>query len=248
MSKDKFNFDYDDFDPDKEYDIKNDKVNLSHTQILHRSDSAERLKNRNKSDKGRETSSVRGKKNVEDGIFGGKGSMSQNALDSSGWYQTEELKDIMRVNRDPDAGWKALKEKGYYESEKYKEHAKKMSKKAHEVLSSKKDGYKNFTDAGLKESHKRVTCKHCGEVGDLNNIRRWHDNNCKEMPELMEPILDMLPEVFTLRQWKEAFKKTNHPSSPSAARVILNKSKKYAIKIHEGTYGSTKDVALYKKA
>ena len=199
---------------------------------------------RNKSEKGRKTSRETGIKNKENGIFGTADSLAQQKVHESGWYDSERLKDIMRANHDPYPGIQALRDMGYYGSQKHIDSVKKANKAAHIVLQSKPDGYKNFIEAGLESSHKKITCDHCGEPGDLNNITRWHNDNCKEMPEDINRVLDALPLVFTEKEIKNAVKEYNPKLKTGTLRNILSKNK-YSTKVYDGVYGSPINVKLY---
>ncbi len=41
-----------------------------------------------------------------------------------------------------------------------------------------------------KSEYKTLTCQHCGLVGTVNNVNRWHNDNCKQKPTMFSSLFD----------------------------------------------------------
>ena len=75
-------------------------------------------------------------------------------------------------------------------------------------------------DKAKKTSHSLIRCSHCNLEGNLVNIKRHHNDNCKQKPEVMIPILKSLPEVFMKGDLIKKLKE--HDLETQGQRILCN--------------------------
>lgn len=57
----------------------------------------------------------------------------------------------------------------------------------------------------IKVAQSKTTCKHCGKEGSHVNIEWHHNDNCKQRPDIIMPILKQLPDTFMRKDMKPLF-------------------------------------------
>jgi len=107
----------------------------------------------------------------------GKGKYVMSRIDDKGGYTLGNV--FIQLNKDNviDACKGNDWNKGRIHTEKTK---KKISQglKGRILSQEWKDKIK-AAGIGKKKPPTIITCKHCGKQGAMNNINRWHNNNCK---------------------------------------------------------------------
>ena len=155
---------------------------------------------RNKTKKARKKSKIQGQKNVENGTYG-----------------TTELA-LKGVESQIENGV------NLFLSPEMEHHRLRGSRKALKIQKEKGLGFYDPTiqKKGTLAGNKIIKCKYCGLERDLRNIKQHHNEKCKQKPEDMKRVLNLLDNIFNEKQWKIALKKSGFNYTPKASRIILS--------------------------
>ena len=169
------------------------------------------MTSRNKSKKARNKSSEIGKQNIENGNWGtteiALSGVKVQIENGTNLFLSSEMKHL-RVK----GGRKSVKiqqERGTWETD--------------------------FRNKGTEAGNKLITCEYCGYTADLRNIKKNHNEKCKQKPEDMQKVLSILPNIFTPGQWQKAFIDCGFNYTSKATYVILHHGL-YAYKIENKIY------------
>ena len=114
------------------------------------------------------------------------------------WVQTpesnrkrsESMRGRPKSREAVEKGLRTKKDKGilhnhYWDKETSPEIAEKVSK----ALSGVPKSQEHIDNMGFHENNKPIhECPHCGKVGDLRNMKRWHFDRCKHNPDRKDDL------------------------------------------------------------
>lgn len=173
-----------------------------------RQQKSEIITTRNKTKKARKKSETQGKNNVANGTFGTPemGRKGVEAQKESGWTWSKEMQDARSRGG--------------------------VTSSAKQIANGT---FEKFRSAGTKAGNKIIKCKYCGFESDLRNIKKAHNEKCKQKPSDMKRVLETLPGIFTRNQWMDALQKCGFNYTSKSAYIIL-KHEIYMTKINTGIY------------
>jgi len=233
----KYNFDYDDFDPNKDYSIDNEKISRTHQQILGDSVRTEQLRDYWSQEENRERLVERCR---ELGILSKElGWVDRNMAKGreTQWVHNyekyaENLREHIR-NWGPDVLAKLSEggKKGGKNS-----HKNGSSPKQLQQLALVRDPQK-ATDA-----RKVIECRVCGKEGLTGNINRWHNDNCK-IQKLKDASAKHLPcNSFRFFDITEIIEIISKESGFNSHGSTIGKLKQYNIVEKTNTKGVYKKI------
>jgi len=169
---------------------------------------SQNLSRLNTSERAKKKSSETGKKNVENGTFGTTEIALKGieAQRESGWMHSEEMQNAR--SRGGITSSAMQKENGTFEK---------------------------FRSAGTEAGNVIIKCKYCGFESNLRNIKKSHNEKCKQKPEDMKKVLDTMSNVFTPKQWEKALKENGFNHTQKSGYLILQ-SNIYTNNVEPGVY------------